>query len=105
TATWMHGIELFRDPSHVRNLPPSEWREAVQATGLRVTDTSLSHVYLQYPDWAERAGVSPAAMEKIRNDMASAPASAKEAFGIEAQEDGTIDFHWDVVVVRAVKER
>ena len=26
TARWMHEIEMQRDPSHVKNLAPSEWR-------------------------------------------------------------------------------
>jgi SAM-dependent methyltransferase len=102
---WMHEIELFRDPSHVRNLPPSQWRKSVEAVGLRVTDEAMSFVHLAYPDWAERAGMTPEGMEKVRVDIADAPAYAKRAFGIEPHEDGTINFHWDVVVVRAVKNR
>jgi ubiquinone/menaquinone biosynthesis C-methylase UbiE len=104
-AEWMHYVEVTRDASHVRNLSPSEWREAVAATGLTVTDSAMSYVYLEYPDWAERAGMTPEAMESIKSDMLGAAPSAKQAFGIEARGDGIIDFHWDVVVVSAVKDR
>ncbi len=102
-ASWMHEIERKRDPSHVRNLPSSEWRSAVEAAGLQVTDTAQSYVHLEYPDWAERAGMSPTSMASLANDLASAPADIKRAFGIQPHDDGTIDFHWDVVVLRAVK--
>jgi hypothetical protein len=87
----------------VRNLAPSEWRAAVEETGLIVTDSAMSYVYLQYPDWAERAGMSGSEMESIKRDMLDAPTDAKAAFEIEEQDDGTIDFRWDVVVIRAVK--
>ena len=104
-AAWMHEVEVKRDPSHVRNLAPSEWREAVARTGLEVTGSALSFVYLEYPDWAERAGMSPEATASLRAEMLAAPEPVKAAFAIEPQDDGTINFHWDVAVVRAVKSR
>src|SRR5690606_14303381 len=102
TAQWMHEIELKRDPSHVKNLAPSEWRATVERTGLRVTDSALSKVYLECEDWAQRAGLSPEAMEELRKDLLAAPASAKEAFGIAVHQDGSVHFHWDVLVLRAI---
>ena len=75
----------------------------VEEAGLGVTDTVMSYVHLQYPDWAERAGMSNAAMAALQRAMLKAPPAAKAAFAIEPHEDGTIDFHWDVVAVRAQK--
>ena len=102
-ADWMHGIEMARDASHIRNYSPSEWQAEVEAVGLNVTDVAMSYVLLQWPDWAERAGMKTEASTALRDEMLSAPPSAQEAFEFAKNNDGTIDFHWDVVVVRAVK--
>ena len=102
-ADWMHEIEIARDTSHVRNLAPSEWQAAVEAVGLDVTDVAMSHVYLQWPDWAERAGMTEDASAALRDEMLNAPPAAREAFAFAKNDDGTIDFHWDVIVVRALK--
>ena len=104
TAAWMQAVETKRDPSHVRNLAPSEWRAAVEKAGLRVTGTAMSFVELQYPDWAERAGMATDAMESVRRDMLDSPADVKAAFEITPGPGDIIDFHWDVVVVRAVRD-
>ena len=102
-ADWMHGIEVRRDASHVRNFAPSAWRAAVAEAGLDVTDVMMSHVYLQWPDWTKRAGMSDEASAALRDDMLDAPAAVRDAFAFMENDDGTVDFHWDVVVVRAVK--
>jgi ubiquinone/menaquinone biosynthesis C-methylase UbiE len=104
-AAWMHEIEVERDASHVKNLSPSEWRSAVEAAGMRVTDTAMSKVELQYPDWAERAGMSAEGMESVRDAMLGAPAAALSHFEIRQHADGTVDFAWDVVAIRAARAR
>ena len=102
-AAWMQRIERQRDPSHVRNLSAAEWRVSVQAAGLRLTHDEGSKVSLQYPDWAERAGMEPGAMEALRAEMLAAPPAVKRAFGIDPHPDGSVDFYWDVVVLTAEK--
>ena len=102
-AEWMHGIEMARDASHIRNLAPSEWQAAVEAIGLDVTEVAMSYVLLQWPDWAERAGMNEKASAALRDEMLSAPTGAQDAFAFVKNNEGTVDFHWDVVVIRAVK--
>ncbi|MDA0798763.1 MAG: class I SAM-dependent methyltransferase [Chloroflexi bacterium] len=102
-AAWMHEIELRRDRSHGRNLAPSQWKTAVEDAGLHVTDIAMSYVILQYPDWAERAGMTDGDSAEMRRDLLAAPDEAQQAFDFQENPDGTIDFHWDVVVVSAVK--
>jgi len=104
-AAWMHETEVERDSSHVKNLSPSEWRAAVEAAGMRVTDTAMSKVELQYPDWAERAGMSAEGMQSIRSAILGAPAGALGHFEIRENEDATIDFAWDVLAIRAERSR
>jgi ubiquinone/menaquinone biosynthesis C-methylase UbiE len=102
-AEWMHQIEIKRDNSHVKNLSPSQWRAVVELAGLEVTDIAMSYVHLHYPDWAERAGMSSVSMASLRQDMLTAPNNVREAFEISERDGGVINFHWDVVVIRAVK--
>ncbi len=102
-ASWMHHIEVERDPSHVRNMSASEWLGALERAGLAVADSAMSIVRLQYPDWAERAGMSGEAMASVGDALRSAPPDAKAAFDIVPHDDGTIDFHWDVLALRASK--
>ena len=103
TAAWMQRIERERDPSHVRNLSAAEWRGSVEDAGFRIVNEAASEVSLQFPDWAERAGVEGTGMEALRGKLLGAPADAMSAFGIEPQGDGSIDFHWDVLVLTAAK--
>lgn len=102
-AEWMHDIEVRRDASHVRNLPPSQWRKAVESARLTVNDIAMSYVSLQYPDWTQRAGMPDADAELMRRDMLAAPPEAQRAFDFQENPDGTIDFHWDVIVLTATK--
>ena len=103
TAAWMQRIERERDPSHVRNLSAAEWRTTLALAGFRIVREARSEVSLQFPDWAERAGLQPSAMGSLRGKLLGAPADAKRAFGIEPQADGSIDFHWDVLALVAAK--
>ncbi len=103
TAVWMHHVECQRDPSHVKNLSAAEWRAALDSAGFRTVREATSVVALQFPDWAERAGVEPGAMEAIRGELLGAAADAQRAFGIEPHGDGSIDFHWDVLALLAAK--
>jgi ubiquinone/menaquinone biosynthesis C-methylase UbiE len=103
SAAWMHDIELRRDASHIKNLAPSEWHAAIEEAGLSVKGSAMSYVLLQYPDWADRAGMSEADSTLMRADLLRAPAGAQRAFDFQENDDKTIDFHWDVVAVSAVK--
>jgi len=103
SAAWMHDIELRRDASHIKNLAPSEWHAAIESAGLSVTGSAMSYVLLQYPDWAERAGMAETESAVMRADLLRAPSGAQQAFDFHENDDGTIDFHWDVVAVSAQK--
>lgn len=102
-AEWMHQIERERDPSHVKDLSAAEWRAALGDAGFRIAREAASVVALQFPDWAERAGVEQDAIEALRGKLLGAPRDATSAFGIERQRDGSIDFHWDVLALVAAK--
>ena len=102
-AAWMHAIEVWRDPSHSRNLSADDWTEAARRAGLRVVETSLSRVDLEYPDWTERAGMLEDEAARLGRALADAPPPAREAFGIEPEEGGAVRFFWPILAMKAVK--
>ena len=102
-AEWMHRIEVWRDPSHARNLIGAEWLSAIERAGLRVVETAASRVDLEYPDWTERAGMPEEEAARLGEALLDAPAAAAEAFGITPGTDGLIAFYWPILSVKAVK--
>jgi ubiquinone/menaquinone biosynthesis C-methylase UbiE len=48
TERWLHQVEKWRDPSHGRLLPRSEWEQLVMAAGLKVLRSEVS--FLKQPD-------------------------------------------------------
>ena len=102
-AEWMNDVELRRDPSHILNLSPSQWRDAVEEVGLVVTDWELCPVHLEFYDWTQRSGTSDSDTQELRQDFQSASPEVKAAFHIQPEVNGEFWFYWDVVVVRAVK--
>ena len=102
-TAWMHDIEIWRDPSHVRNLAEAEWLDAIERAGLRVAETALSRVDLEYPDWTERAGMAAEEAAQLGQALKDAPPAAAGAFGITPKADGLIEFYWPVLSVKAVK--
>ena len=102
-SAWMHDIEIWRDPSHVRNLSEAEWLSAIEHAGLRVTETALSRVDLEYPDWTERAGMPEEEAARLGQALKEALPAAAESFGIIPRTDGLIEFYWPILSVKAVK--
>ena len=104
TARWMHDIELRRDPSHVRNLSPSQWLSLLERHGFQVTDAAMTPVDLEFDDWVRRSGTPAQEVERLRRDFLKAPAGAAASFNIQSVEGGSIRFNWDCLVVRAIRE-
>ncbi|MBI2856515.1 MAG: methyltransferase domain-containing protein [Chloroflexi bacterium] len=103
TARWMNEMEARRDPSHVRDLPPSEWLSLLEASGFSITDTALAPVPLEFDDWVRRSGTPEPVVQRLRRDFLSAPGGARDAFQIHQDEFGSVLFRWQCLVVRALR--
>lgn len=101
-ARWMNDVEVRRDASHQRDLKPSEWRALLEGVGFELTHWSLAKVYLEFNDWVQLAATPKERVEPLRQDFLLAPAPVVAAFGIRPNGEA-IDFHWDALVLRAVK--
>lgn len=102
-ADWMNRIEVRRDPSHVRNLPPSEWKELLERGGFRITDDATTPVPLEFDDWVRRSGTPKQGVDSLRHDFLNASPEAVDAFHINVNESGAITFQWTCVLVRALR--
>lgn len=104
-AQWQNAVEVLRDPSHVRNCTPLEWRQMTETAGLTVTDchTDGGGITIPLSDWLHKAGCTPEQSAAVRQAYADAPESAKQAFQIVTDAGGETVFTWQRVVLKAVK--
>lgn len=104
-AQWQNEVEAVRDPSHVRNDTPGEWRRMTKAAGLTLTECSSGGAGITIPlsDWIVKASCTPEQAAEVRRRFAEAPQSAREAFQIETPPDGETVFTWQRVALKAVK--
>ncbi len=100
---WLHQVEKLRDPSHHRLLSPGAWRELCERHQLVVQTAELNTFKQPDLEWYfETAATSPENRDKVRALVASAPASAVEAFRI-GNEDGKVVWWWPRVTLIARK--
>jgi ubiquinone/menaquinone biosynthesis C-methylase UbiE len=102
-AAWQNAVEKERDPSHVANRSPREWRDLCEAARLTVTD--LEHragaITIPLSQWLETAGATGERAESVRQMFANAPEAARRAFDIRTDADGERYFTWHRIVLRA----
>jgi len=85
-------IERLRDPSHVRNYRPSEWRELVSSAGLRITFEEFSFATEQggpmdFAAWVHRINPPPAAVEEVTRRFREASPALAAALRIQTIDD------------------
>ncbi|HEX4001997.1 MAG TPA: methyltransferase domain-containing protein [Candidatus Acidoferrales bacterium] len=106
---WNH-IEKLRDPSHVRNYTPSEWRTMIADAGLRVTFEKSSFATengrpMDFAAWVARMKTPPAAVDELTRLFRSASPELAAALRIEIADDGAISFCVPLVTLAAIRER
>jgi ubiquinone/menaquinone biosynthesis C-methylase UbiE len=86
TAGWQHQVETLRDPSHVRNYSPAEWR-GLLAEKFTVEEMAVltSQVKVELSDWLEKAGCTGTRAEEVKRLFAEAPEAARRHFQIEGE--------------------
>lgn len=101
-ADFMNELELRRDPSHVRNYAPSEWRGLFEQRGFAVQRMVVGKTELEFQDWTRRAGTPAHEIAALRRLLESASPSEAAAFEIR-RANQEIRFAWDTVVLEAWK--
>lgn len=84
----INAIEVLRDPSHVRNYRPSEWRAMLQANKLRVVHEDLIPYLeagkpVQFETWVTRIRTPDANILELRSRFQNASAGLRKVMSLQ----------------------
>jgi ubiquinone/menaquinone biosynthesis C-methylase UbiE len=97
TEEWLHEVEKWRDPSHVRFLPRLTWENLVQGQGLTIVSSGLYPK--KQPDltwYFDTAATSVENRIRVLDAIQTAPARVRRALSL-ADEDGKIVWWWPIL--------
>jgi ubiquinone/menaquinone biosynthesis C-methylase UbiE len=101
-------IEKLRDPSHVRNYRPSEWRAMIAETGLRVIAEELDFYTenggaMDFTSWTRRMNTPLEVVAELARLFRAASPALVEAIRIETDGD-RIGFRVPQITIAAIKD-
>jgi ubiquinone/menaquinone biosynthesis C-methylase UbiE len=104
---WNH-IEKLRDPSHVRNYRPTEWRAFVTEAGLRVVFEECSFATenggpMNFDAWLRRMNAPPATVAEVTRLFQQASTELAAALRIQIV-DGAIFFCVPLIAIAAIRD-
>lgn len=92
---WQNTVEVLRDPSHVRNYTPAEWRDFLTEAGLNIEATDSSGgIPITLNDWLTKAGCTPEQSFAVRMEFAAATPAITETYQIKFLPNNDISFVW-----------
>ncbi len=105
-AEWQNTVETLRDPSHVRNYAPSEWRSLLEAEAFIVKEllTTGGGITIPLSDWMLKSGCTGNQAAAVRRSFVEAPDSAREQFDLKLGADGEIVFTWQRMCIIGQKK-
>ena len=96
----MNDWERRRDPSHIHNYSPSQWRALLCRQGFKVLRMAMVKTELEFSDWVRRSGTPPEEVAVLRREFETASPKAAAAFAIRLVGDA-LPFSWDTAVIEA----
>jgi SAM-dependent methyltransferase len=78
--TWHNDLERLRDPTHEWARSPREWRELVEAGGLRVRATDVVYQTHQLEDWLDRVSCPEERRVAVRRVFAEIPEDIRDVY-------------------------
>lgn len=89
--TYLQGIELMRDPSHVRDYSVAEWKAMLTRAGFRPGAVTLRRLPLNFAAWIQRMNTPFALAQAIRAVQKQMAADVVRHFDIKSDGSFTID--------------
>jgi SAM-dependent methyltransferase len=89
--TYLQGIELLRDPSHVRDYSEAEWIAMAEAAGFSALVLSRRRLRLDFESWIKRMATPKVQADAIRALQLRMAPEVLRHFAIEADGSFTID--------------
>jgi ubiquinone/menaquinone biosynthesis C-methylase UbiE len=89
--TWLHALELLRDPSHVYNRSVPEWQAAVTEAGFRPGHLASYKLRLDFAAWVGRMKTPETHIAAIRSLQSRAAKEVADYFRFEADGSFILD--------------
>jgi len=89
--TFLQAIELFRDPSHVRDYSCAEWESALTAAGFMPSTLIEHRLRLDFASWVERMRTPEIHRNAIRSLQSRVSDEITRHFAIETDGSFTLD--------------
>ncbi|MEZ4712298.1 MAG: class I SAM-dependent methyltransferase [Caldilineaceae bacterium] len=87
--SYLQGIEVLRDPSHVRDHTPEQWMAMFAAAGLQTDVPYAGGVWIDFASWVARMNTPPTAVAASRHLFGVAPDEVQQALQIAPNGDFT----------------
>lgn len=100
SSDWIDRWQRLRDPSHFWSRTVEEWRALTDAAGFVWVRDTIVPYRLEFGWWTRQSGSSPETIAELERHAASAPASVREAVGVEMEGDRPVAYHEPMLVVR-----
>ncbi|EKE72987.1 class I SAM-dependent methyltransferase [Gallaecimonas xiamenensis] len=98
--TWLQSLELLRDPSHVRNGSPAQWRQLLAEAGFALTDQWQFKLPLDFAAWVARMQTPQVQVDAIRALQRQASTEVSDYF--DFADDGSFRVDTGVFVARGI---
>lgn len=99
---FINRVEQWRDPSHVRSLKLSEWRNLMASAGMTVEYAELiPRKRFEFRPWVERMNMPLVQQEALEAWMLAAPQPARDFFALEVEHGRLLAFSGDAAIVVA----
>ena len=99
-SAWFDRWQRLRDPSHFDSRTVEIWRDLASQAGFVWTRDTIVPYRLEFGWWTRQSGSSPEAVAELERHAVEAPASIREAVGLEMEDDRPIAFQEPMLVVR-----
>ena len=100
--SFLHEVEILRDPSHVRNHPISAWQTMLKEAGFTLDQVSESGTFLDIPSWTQRMRTPATSVAQIEQMLRDASPAARERLHIEPFEE-SFSFILPIALIAATK--
>jgi ubiquinone/menaquinone biosynthesis C-methylase UbiE len=94
----LHAIELARDPSHVLSLTLEEWRERLEAAGLRVESARRRALDWDFESWMANMAVPPERVARLGTEIEAAVGEAREELGAVRRDGRLFHTYWHALI-------
>jgi SAM-dependent methyltransferase len=78
--TWHNDLERMRDPTHEWARSPREWRDVVEAAGLKIRATDVVYQTHELEDWLDRVSCPEDRRKTVRRTFSQIPEDIRDVY-------------------------